>query len=166
MNTIEEELWSYIDGTCTPDEREAVSHLIANDSLYRSKYEELLALNLDFTNLEMDEPSMAFTYKVMEEVRAGAASVPLKAAINKNVVHGLVGTFVLIIALLVVYALFTVNWSAGGTGEAFKMPQVKTPAISGSLKSSLFKAFIFFDIVLMLFFGDAWLRKLRASKTI
>ena len=29
MNNIEEKLWSYIDGNCTPDEQKAISALIA-----------------------------------------------------------------------------------------------------------------------------------------
>jgi len=31
MNTAEEKLWNYIDGTCTPAEQEAISLLIEQD---------------------------------------------------------------------------------------------------------------------------------------
>ena len=31
MNTIEERLWNYIDGTCTEEERKAIDMLIAGD---------------------------------------------------------------------------------------------------------------------------------------
>lgn len=166
MNTIEEKLWNYIDGTCTPDDQEAISRLIASDEVYRNKYEELLALNLDFTHLELEEPSMAFTYNVMEAVRTEAASVPLKSAINKNVIRGLVGVFVFIITAVIVYGLFSINWSAGSTAGVFKMPQIKLPELSNALKSGMFKAFVFFDIVLILYFGDAYLRKLRTAKEL
>ena len=166
MNTIEENLWNYIDGTCPPEEQEAISRLIEGDEVYRTRYHKLLALNEEFTNLELDEPPMAFTYNVMEAVRAEAAIVPLKSAINKNVIRGLVGFFVLMIMSLVIYAMFTVNWSAGGNSELYnyKLPQIQMPAIKGALISNAFKAFMFFDIVLVLFLGDSYLRRQRPVK--
>jgi anti-sigma factor RsiW len=66
MNSIEEQLWNYIDGTCTPGEQQAISMLIETDENYRRQYEELLALNAEFANIELEEPPMAFTYRVME----------------------------------------------------------------------------------------------------
>ena len=164
MNTIEEQLWNYIDGTYTTDEQRSISKLITVDEVYRNKYAELLALNTDFANLELEEPPMAFTYNVMEAVRAEAAMVPLKAAINKNVIRALVGVFLIMIASLIVYALMMVNWHAGDTGQAFKLPDIQMPAMSGAFKSGVFKGFIFFDIVLVLFFGDTYLRRLRTAK--
>ena len=69
MNPIEEKLWSYIDGSCTEDERAAISRLIASDEVYRLKYQELLAFERELSAMELDEPSMGFTYKVMESIR-------------------------------------------------------------------------------------------------
>ena len=79
MNTIEEKLWNYIDGSCTPAEQEAIRLLIEQDEMYRLKYRELLALNSDLPAMEMDEPSMAFTYNVMEGIRKEQALKPLES---------------------------------------------------------------------------------------
>mgnify|MGYP001551460018 FL=1 len=83
MNTMEEKLWNYIDGSCTADEKKAIDILIAQDEAYRRNYDELLALNQEFSKMELDEPSMAFTYNVMEGIRAEHARQPLKASIDK-----------------------------------------------------------------------------------
>jgi anti-sigma factor RsiW len=169
MNSIEEKLWNYIDGTCSPEEQQAISNLIETDEVYRRQYEELLALNLEFSSIELDEPPMAFTYRVMEAIRTEEAQVPLKAAINKNLIRGLFSVFAFIIAAATLYALFNINWSAGGSSATnFSLPQVKLP-VSLPTKNVLsstpvVKAFIFFDVVFGLFFLDSYLRKQRAAK--
>jgi anti-sigma factor RsiW len=170
MNSIEEKLWNYIDGTCSPEEQQAISTLIETDEAYRRQYEELLALNLEFSSIELDEPPMAFTYRVMEAIRTEEAQVPLKAAINKNLIRGLFSVFVFIIMAAVLYALFNINWSAGSSATAhFSLPQVKLPvslppAQNVLTSTPVLKAFIFFDVVFGLFFLDTYLRKQRTSK--
>jgi len=171
MNSIEEKLWNYIDGTCSPEEQQAISNLIETDEVYRRQYEELLALNLEFSSIELDEPPMAFTYRVMEAIRTEEAQVPLKAAINKNLIRGLFSVFAFIITAGILYAMFNINWSAGSSGSAanFSLPQVKLPvslppAQNVLTSTPVLKAFIFFDVVFGLFFLDSYLRKQRAAK--
>lgn len=171
MNSIEEKLWNYIDGTCTPEERQTISMLIETDDNYRRQYEELLALNAEFGSMELEEPPMAFTYRVMEAIRTEEASVPLKASINKNIIRGLFGVFGFIIASVFIYALFNINWSAGNSHTAgFNLPDVKLPVNlpDKNVWSStpVLKAFIFFDVVFGLFFFDAYLRRQRAARQL
>ena len=119
MNSMEEKLWNYIDGSCTADEQKAITRLIEQDEVYRVKYEELLQLNKEFALLELDEPPMAFTYNVMEHIRAEHAQKPLKAAIDKRIIGGIAAFFILTIAALIFFAISSVNWS----GESnFSMP--------------------------------------------
>ncbi len=171
MNSIEEQLWNYIDGTSTPQEQQAINVLIETDEEYRHQYEELLALNAEFASIELEEPPMAFTYRVMEAIRTEEAMVPLKASINKNIIRGLFGVFAFIIASVFIYALFTINWSAGSSHAAsFNLPDVKLPVSlpnKNILRSTpVLKAFIFFDVVFGLFFFDAYLRKQRAARQL
>src|SRR3569833_2314323 len=109
MNTIEEKLWNYIDGTCSNEDRKAIDILIAQDEVYRRKYEELLALNQEFSKMESDEPPMAFTYNVMEAIRAEHAQQPLKAGINKRIIKGIAGFLIVSIALLLILAISNVH---------------------------------------------------------
>jgi anti-sigma factor RsiW len=163
MSNIEEKLWEYIDGTCTPANREAIEKLIATDETYRHKYEELLAFNQDMlAGIELDEPPMAFTYNVMEAIRTDYATQhPLKTQVNKTLVRFIGGFF--IVSLLVFFGLAfgSINWSAGAQAapQATHLPDFK-----GLLSGSTLKVFLFFDTVLLLFLLDGFMRKRMSQK--
>ena len=163
MNTMEEKLWNYIDGTCSDEEKKAIDILIVQDEVYRRKYEELLALNREFSKMELDEPPMAFTYNVMEAIRAEHAQQPLKAGIDKRIIKGISGFFIVSILLLVIYALSTTRVApvniSGHLPDGLKLPDMKN-----YLNKPVLEGFVFFDLVLGLFLFDAYLRKRGVSK--
>jgi hypothetical protein len=113
MNSIEEKLWNYIDGTCRPTSRKPLLCLLQQDEVYRKKYNELLQLNSEFAAMELDEPSMAFSYNVMETIRTEHAKQPLKAAVDKRIILGIASFFVLTLSVFIIYMFSSVNWSAG-----------------------------------------------------
>jgi len=163
MNNLEERLWNYIDGTCSAEERKAIDILIAQDSAARSKHEDLLALNSEFSKIEVDEPSMAFTYNVMEGIRAEIAQKPLKAGINKRIIIGIAGFFIVSILLLLIFALSTIH--IGAVSVDVKVPDsLKMPDLKSLVCAPVLKGLIFFDVVLGLFLFDAWLRRRSVSK--
>ena len=165
MNTIEEKLWNYIDGTCSEEERKAIDILIAQDEVYRRKYGELLALNQEFSKMELDEPPMAFTYNVMEAIRAEHAQQPLKAGINKGIIKGISGFFIVSIALLLIMTISTIHTSPANI--SVHLPDsVRLPDIKNYLSKPVLEGFLFFDIVLGLFLFDAWLRRKSVSKQV
>lgn len=163
MNSVEEKLWAYIDGTCSDEERRAIEHLIETDDIYRRKFDELMAFDAELSAIEADEPPMAFTYNVMEAVRAEHARNPLKSAINPRIIKAIGIFFILTITAVVFFAFSQVQWSAGNSGlklsTDFKMPNIKNH-ISGDVV----KGFLFFDVVLGLFLFDALLRRKNAPK--
>jgi hypothetical protein len=161
MNSIEEKLWNYIDGTCTTDEHNTISLLIEQNETYRDKYLELLSFNADMGAIELEEPSMAFTYKVMENIRADYARQPLKTRINNNIVKAIGGFFVFTIAAILVYIMVNINWSAG---TPVNMPEVIMPDAGSFMHSAALKGFLFFDVVLLLFLFDGFLRKRNFAK--
>jgi hypothetical protein len=162
MNSMEEKLWDYIDGSCTEDEHKAITMLIEQDEVYRKKYKELLNMDQDFNLMELDEPSMAFTYKVIESIRAEHAQQPLKAAIDKHIILGISAFFIITIAALLIYVLGNVNWSSG---SYVKVPeQLNTNHINNFLTGPIIKGFLFFDVVLGLFFLDNFLRRQNVAK--
>jgi len=168
MNNIEETLWNYIDGICTPDEQSAISKLIASDEAYRLKYRELLALNKEFEAIELEEPSMAFTYNVIEAIRTEQAQVPLKAAINKRIILGITLFFVITLTGFLIYALTSMDWSAQSVPDlASKVPAgFKMPDVSSHIPKPLVEGFMFFDVVLALFLFDTYLRRKNISKQV
>ena len=165
MNTVEEKLWNYIDGTCSEDEQKAIGILIAQDETYKRKYEELLALNQEFSKMELDEPSMAFTYNVMETIRAEYAQQPLKAGINKRIIKGISGFFILSISILVIYMISTIH-IGHVAGNAALDVNIKLPDLTKYLNKQVLEGFVFFDVVLGLFLFDSYLRRKNVSKHI
>jgi anti-sigma factor RsiW len=167
MSNMEEKLWNYIDGSCTPDEQQAIAKLIEQDEVYRRKYEELLKLNAEFSSIELDEPPMAFTYNVMETIRTENAARPLKAAINKRIIRGIGLFFVVTISAILIFALASIKWSAAGASSV----DVKIPASFLSTLKNIFSGpamqiFLFFDVVMGLYLLDSYLRKRSDNKML
>ncbi|WP_342646079.1 hypothetical protein [Mucilaginibacter sp. CSA2-8R] len=158
MNSIEEKLWNYLDGNCSPEEREAISHLIATDPTYQQKHQELLAFNQELENIELDAPPMAFTYNVMEAIRTEEASKPLKASIDHRIITAIAAFFIVTIAVLLVTAL--ANSHTYGVHETVQIPvKVQIPTLTRYFSGPVMKGFLFFDVVLALFLFDGYLRK-------
>jgi hypothetical protein len=161
MNSIEEKLWNYIDGSGTAEDRRAISLLIEQDEVYRRKYNELLELNKEFAAIELDEPPMAFTYNVMETIRNENAQIPLKAAINKRIIKGIAAFFVITITVILAIALANVNWHTGSSAAPLKF---NIPNILPYITGRYMQVFVFFDVVLGLYLFDAYLRKKASPK--
>jgi len=166
MNAIEEKLWNYIDGNCTAEEQQAISILIDTDEVYKQKYTELLQLNADFGAMELDEPSMAFTYNVMEAIRAENALKPLKAKVDTRIIWGIGAFFILTITALLVFVLASINWQQSGNASPVELPKVdfNMPKISDIFSGNIMRGFILFDLVLALFVFDTFLRKKLNNK--
>ncbi len=165
MNTLEERLWNYIDGSCSDEEKRAIDTLISQDKGCRSKYEELLAMNLAFSKMELEEPPMAFTYNVMETIRAEHALQPLKAGINKRIVTGISGFFIVSILILLIFVLSSVHLSTGNLSGHLPV-SVKLPDLKNYFSAPILQGFLFFDVVLGMFLFDAYLRKRGLSKQV
>lgn len=165
MNSIEEQLWSYIDGTCTAEERAQISRQLAHNPEYQQLYQELMQLHSEFGTLELDEPPMAFTYNVMEQIRTQEASVPLKAAINKRIIWGIAAFFILTILAVLIIGLRDINWASSSSTSSLKVPaQLNVAKVTGFFNGSWMKGFLFFDVVLGLFLLDGYLRKRTHDK--
>ncbi|HWZ03615.1 MAG TPA: hypothetical protein VNX40_08360 [Mucilaginibacter sp.] len=163
MNSIEEILWNYIDGNCTPEEQGRIKSLIAEDEAYRLKYQELLNLDKEFSAIELDEPSMAFTYNVMETIRKENAMVPLKARINKKIILGIAIFFVITLAAMLVMVFASVNWSAASAPVNLTY-NFKMPAIDPGKTKIAVDGFVFFDVILALYLFDGYLRKRTSGR--
>jgi len=155
---IEEKLWNYIDGSCPDDERQAVKLLIASDEAVRLRYQELLALNAEFATIEADDPPMAFTYNVMEAIRAEQAQRPLKATINKRIILSIALFFVITITALLVYTFANIRLGSADINIAVSSG-LKLPQPQNLLTKPIINGFVFVDMVAALFFFDTWLRR-------
>lgn len=158
---MEEQLWDYIDGFCTEEERKNIKLLIGQDENYRKKYAELLAFEKNMPALNLEEPSMGFTFKVMENIRAEHARVPLKTQINTNIIRGIAAFFICTILVLLGFVLAGIDWSHP---SSVQIPQIKIPPVANYLNPVVIQGFLFLDVVLGLFFLDHYFRKFFIEK--
>lgn len=159
MNTIEEQLWSYIDGNCTAEERIEMEQKIATNLQYNAIYAELLAVHQELTKLDYDEPSLSFTRNVMEKVEIELPPVALKTKIDNRIIYGLGALFVLPLLAIFLYALFTSNWNFDLPKFAYTLDYKKifTPVYV--------QLFILFDVALALVYLDrVWRKKLTKKE--
>lgn len=158
MNNLEQRIWDYLDRTCSEQERKEIESLIESDSDCRAIYMELKSVDHDFSKLEMDEPSMGFTRNVMERVKLEPFPGTFKSLIDKRIIYGIAGFFLVTIAVLLGVLLSQLDWSQPMTQV---VPQYKIPEInlSGYLNSAIIDSFLFVDTILALYLLDSFLRK-------
>src|SRR5262245_4488375 len=97
MMNMEDRLWDYIDGICPAEERSAIDGLLKTDEAWRKKYNELFSFHQQLQSIELDEPSMGFKNRVMEQVLASPHPSSLKTKVNKRIINGIGGFLILII---------------------------------------------------------------------
>ncbi|WP_231425603.1 anti-sigma factor [Pedobacter sp. Leaf250] len=155
MNTIEQQLWDYIDGNLDATEARAIEEKINSDVEIKLQYEELMNLNLAFGKIELDEPSMSFTRNVMESVALQPAPVALKTKLNTNIIYGIGGFFIISLLALFGYAIFNIDFKAVDfdlkLNADFNLDKYITP--------TMLYSFLFADLVIGLVFLDYLLRK-------
>jgi hypothetical protein len=160
MNTIEQQLWDYIDGNLDEPSKKAIEEKIESDAEVKSQYEDLLKLNSVFDGMDLDEPSMSFTRNVMESVALVPAPVAMKTKVDKKIIYSIGGFFVISLLALFGYVLYNSNLSIPSfdlnVNFDFNLDQYITPTTVYS--------FLFADLVIGLIFLDQFLRKKAAQK--
>jgi hypothetical protein len=164
---MEEQLWSYIDGSATAAEKSFVEKMLAAGEEWKAKYRELLELHqLLVKDTELEQPSLRFTKNVMDGI---AGMQPKKATgsyVNKYIIRSIAAFFIITISALLVYAFTQVSWSSTGNGNiiADYFKKVKMPAMNFSIfyNSTLINSMIMILLVLVLMFFDRLLNRKKA----
>lgn len=160
MNTIEEQLWNYIDGNCTPEEKFEIESKLTVNIQYYTLYHELLKVNEELNKLDFEEPSMSFTRNVMEKVNLEIKPVALTTKVDQRIIYGIATFFALALGCILIYA--------GATSEAsFKidMPKLDFSFEAGKyLNRTSILIFVFVDIAIALLYLDGILRKRMLQK--
>jgi hypothetical protein len=110
--TIEERLWSYIDGVSSREERTVIEQLLQTDVAWRSKYGELLEISQLLTSSELEAPSLRFSKNVMEEISKLHIAPATRSYINKKIIWGLGLFFIAMIVGFLIYGFGQMDWSA------------------------------------------------------
>jgi anti-sigma factor RsiW len=160
MKSLEEKMWDYIDGLSTQQEREELENLLSQNPLAKQKFEELSALNFDFNDLELEEPSMSFSANIMREINAPLSK---QASIDKRIIYAIGGLFGLGMLACLLVVVLSVEWSNSSNFSLdFNLPQLSlSSAISTFIQKYqyLFYGFLIFDLAVLLKFIDVYLNR-------
>lgn len=155
MNTIEEQLWNYIDGNCTFAEKIEIEAKIKTNLQYSALYKELLLVNSELSKLEFEEPSMSFTRNVMEQVNLELKPVALKTKVDNRIIYCIGGFFILSIIAIFGYVIARADVSF-----KFNLPQLNLDLYESKIiNPTSIKIFLMVDVVLALIYIDSFLRK-------
>lgn len=155
MNTIEEQLWNYIDGNCNFAEKIEIEAKIKADLQYSTTYKELLLVNNELSNLELKEPSMSFTRNVMELVNLELKPIALKTKVDNRIIYSIGAIFILSIVAIFGYVVATadLNFKFNLTQLNFDLYETKI------INPTSIRIFLMVDLVLILIYIDSFLRK-------
>ena len=158
MNIMEQHIWDYLDGTCNQQEKEKIAHLIETDQAYRSLYAELKALHGDLANIELEEPSMSFTRNVMDRVAVTPAPGSIRSLVDKRIIYSIAAFFVLSLLVILAITVDLIDWSQPASTA---LPDYEIPKVNylSFLDGTLFRIFLFADLILGLYFLDSLMRK-------
>ena len=155
MNTIEEQLWNYIDGNCTPAERLEIEAKLAINIQYHGIYQELVKVNEALNKLDFEDPSMSFARNVMEKVNLELKPVALKTKVDSRIIYSIGSLFILALVGIFIYAIAISDLS-------FKMDVPKIDFSFGLgkyMNRSTIQIFLMIDVAIALIYLDGFFRK-------
>lgn len=109
---IEQQLWEYIDGISSREERTAIEKLLQNNFEWKNKYHELLEVHQLMNAAELEHPSMRFTKNVMETIAQYQIAPAAKKYINKRIIWGIAGFFFTLMVVFLIYGFAQVEWTS------------------------------------------------------
>lgn len=159
-----ERLWDYIDGMGTEEEKSAVEKLIASNMDWQNSYHELLEVHQIVQNSELDAPSLRFTKNVMEEIAKYQVAPATKNYINKKIIWGIGGFFIVMVLGFLIYGFSQITWS--GTNSAFTFSQIDLGKLDWSkfFNNAYTNIFVMVNTVLGLILLDMYLQRKKDQR--
>src|SRR4030095_1751433 len=109
---IEQQLWAYIDGISSSEERTSIDKMLQNNLEWKNKYYELMEVHQLMKSTELEQPSMRFTKNVMEKIAEYHIAPAAKNYINKKIIWGIAGFFFTLIIVFLIYGFAQVDWTS------------------------------------------------------
>ncbi|HEV8272970.1 MAG TPA: hypothetical protein VGQ04_16775 [Chitinophagaceae bacterium] len=159
---IEQQLWAYIDGVSTNEERSVVEKLLQSNFEWKNKYRELLEVHQLMSSSEVEQPSMRFTKNVMEKIAQYHIAPATKNYINKKIIWGIAGFFITLIAVFVVYGFAQVEWtSPDNSNLPIDFSQLSKVDYSKIFSNNFVNVFMMVNVLLVLVLFDRVLANKR-----
>src|SRR5215208_1057539 len=118
LHEIELRIWDYIDGLANEGERSSIEKLIAENTEWRVKYQELLEVHQLINSTELEHPSLRFTKNVMEEIAKYQIAPAAKNYINNRIIGGIGLFFLILIGGFLIYGIGQIDWSAASDSKS------------------------------------------------
>jgi len=111
QQNLERQLWDYIDGLSSGEERTSIEKLLQSNSEWKDKYQELLEVQRLLQSSDLELPSMRFTKNVMEEIAKFQIAPAAKNYINKRIIWGIGSFFITVILAFLIYGFAQMDWN-------------------------------------------------------
>ena len=159
QENLEQQLWSYIDGISSVEERTAIEKLIATNAEWKSKYQELLEVHQLVRSTDLEQPSMRFTKNVMEEIAKFHIAPATKNYINKKIIFGIASFFITLIVGFLIYGFAQVDWNF--RDDSKPLLDLSTFDMSKIFNNTFVNAFMMVNVLLGLVLLDRVLANKR-----
>lgn len=160
---IEEQLWEYIDGTATADNRLRIESLLQSQAEWKAKYKELLEISQLLQATDLDAPSLRFSKNVMEEITRMQIAPATKSYINKRIIWGIGIFFITMMVAILGYGFSQMEWTSNGKDNLSFSDQLSKLDASKFFNNDLINGFMMINVILGLLLLDNYLRNKRKS---
>lgn len=112
---IEQQIWEYLDGTCSAVDRQRIGRLISEDAQWKELYTELSALNTELgTALNIEEAPLLLSQKVISQIEQQPIIKKSPSALTWAI-RAIAAFFIISIGLLLVDSLSNYDIGLGDT---------------------------------------------------
>ena len=162
QENIEKQLWSYIDGFSSNEERTSIQKLIATNLEWKNKYNELLEMHQLMNTAELEQPSLRFTKNVMEKIAQYHIAPATKNYINKKIIWGIAGFFFTLLGVFLIYGFSQVEWiSATDSKPSIDLSRLSEVDYSKIFNNNFVNGFMMVNVLLGLVLLDRVLANKR-----
>ena len=159
---IEQQLWAYIDGISSSEERTSIEKMLQSNLEWKNKYHELLEVHQLMNTAELEQPSMRFTKNVMEKIAQYNIAPATKNYINKRIIWGIAGFFFTLIIVFLIYGIAQVDWtSATDTKPSIDLSRLSQVDYSKIFNNNFVNGFMMVNVLLGLVLLDRVLANKR-----
>jgi anti-sigma factor RsiW len=139
-------LWKHIDGSCSPEERQAVERLLAEDEAFKQEWAKAQKLHTALQQQEAEQPSMRFAKNVMERLPALYRKISIQPLLSPLAKRGFIALLGLFFAAYFYFAYLYLQANPAGAGssplEGIANTLLSLPMTVMSLLAALSSAFL------------------------
>ena len=158
---IEQQLWAYIDGISSNEERSSIEKMLQSNLEWKNKYQELSEIHQLMNTADLEHPSMRFTKNVMEKIAQSHIAPATKNYINKRIIWGIGIFFITLLVGFLIYGFSQINWDAKGDNTI--MDNVNKINFNKFFNNTWVNAFMMINVVLGLFLLDNYFSNKRKA---